>query len=97
SAMNGVEAISLYRRHGSEVKAVLLDSTMPIMDGAATLRVLRQIAPEVSVLGVSGLDTETGFSVGPDGVQAFLTKPYTAKILHLKLPSVWPAHGLPPG
>jgi PAS domain S-box-containing protein len=85
SAMNGVEAVSLYKRHGSDVKAVLLDSTMPLMDGAATLRVLRQIAPDVSIVGVSGLDTETGFCVGPGGVQAFLTKPYTAQALLVKL------------
>jgi signal transduction histidine kinase/ActR/RegA family two-component response regulator len=88
SAINGVEAVTLYRRHGSEVKAVLLDSTMPLMDGAATLRVLRQIAPDVSILGVSGLDSETGFSIGPDGVQAFLTKPYTAQELLVKLSAV---------
>jgi hypothetical protein len=88
SAVNGVEAVSLYKRHGSEVKAVLLDSTMPLMDGAATLRVLRQIAPDVSILGVSGLDAETGFCVGADGVQAFLTKPYTAQDLLVKLSAV---------
>jgi len=88
SAMNGVEAVSLYKKHGSDVKAVLLDSTMPLMDGAATLRVLRQIAPEVSILGVSGLDSETGFCIGPGGVQAFLTKPYTAQELLLKLNTV---------
>jgi len=88
SAFNGVEAVSLYKRHGSEIKAVLLDSTMPLMDGAATLRMLRQIAPDVSILGVSGLDSETGFCVGPGGVQAFLTKPYTAQELLVKLSAV---------
>jgi len=91
AAMNGVEAVMLYKRHGSEVKAVLLDSTMPLMDGAATLRVLRQIAPDVSILGVSGLDSETGFAIGPGGVQAFLTKPYTAQDLLVKLNAV--VHG----
>jgi len=91
AAVNGVEAVMLYKRHGSEVKAVLLDSTMPLMDGAATLRVLRQIAPDVSIVGVSGLDSETGFAVGPGGVQAFLTKPYTAQDLLVKLHAV--VHG----
>ena len=88
SAVNGVEAVTLYKRHSSDVKAVLLDSTMPLMDGAATLRVLRQIAPDVCILGVSGLDTETGFCVGHGGVQAFLTKPYTAQDLLMKLNAV---------
>ena len=91
AALNGVEAVMLYKRHGSEIKAVLLDSTMPLMDGAATLRVLRQIAPDVSILGVSGLDSETGFAIEPGGVQAFLTKPYTAQDLLVKLNAV--VHG----
>jgi nitrogen-specific signal transduction histidine kinase/CheY-like chemotaxis protein len=88
SAMNGVEAVSLYKRHSSDIKAVLLDSTMPLMDGAATLRVLRQTAPAIPILGVSGLEAEPGFSVGPGGVQAFLTKPYTAQELLVKLNTV---------
>ena len=97
SAVNGVEAVTLYKRHGSDVKAVLLDSTMPLMDGAATLRVLRQIAPDVSILGVSGLDSETGFCIGPGGVQAFLTKPYTAQDLLLKLNAVLRGEAAQPG
>src|SRR5206468_2458995 len=40
------------------------------------------------ILGVSGLDSETGFRIGPGGVQAFLTKPYTAQELLLKLKAV---------
>ena len=61
---------------------------MPFMDGGATLRALREIAPDLKILGVSGLNVDEGISVGPGGVQAFLTKPYTAQDLLTKLDSV---------
>jgi len=40
------------------------------------------------VIGVSGLNVDENVSVGPGGVEAFLTKPYTAQELLLKLHSV---------
>ena len=88
SANNGAEALAAYKQHGSEVKAVILDSMMPFMDGAATIRALREIAPRLRILGVSGLSVDEGISGGPGAVQAFLTKPYTAQDLLLKLHAV---------
>ena len=88
SANNGAEALAAYKQHGSEVRAVILDSMMPFMDGAATIRALREIAPRLRIVGVSGLSVDEGISAGPGGVQAFLTKPYTAQDLLLKLHAV---------
>jgi PAS domain S-box-containing protein len=88
TANNGVEALSVYKQHQHDIKAVVLDSMMPYMDGSAALRGLREIDPEVKVLGVSGLNTDEKISVGAGGAQAFLTKPYTAQELLFKLHSV---------
>ena len=88
SANNGAEALAAYKQHGSEVKAVILDSMMPFMDGAATIRALREIAPRLRIVGVSGLSVDDEISTGAGGVQAFLTKPYTAQELLLKLHAV---------
>ena len=85
SANNGAEALAVYKQHGNEVKAVILDSMMPFMDGAATIRALREIAPRLRIVGVSGLSVDDEISTGAGGVQAFLTKPYTAQDLLLKL------------
>ena len=78
----------LNKQHQDEIKAVVLDSMMPFMDGGATLHALREIAPAVKIIGVSGLHVDDKISVGPGGVQAFLTKPYTTQELLLKLNSV---------
>ena len=88
SANNGVEALAVYKQKRNEIKAVVLDSMMPIMDGGAALRALREIASDLKVIGVSGLNVDEQVSVGPGGVEAFLTKPYTAQELLLKLHSV---------
>jgi len=58
------------------------------MDGAATIRALREIAPRLRIVGVSGLSVDDGISAGSGAVQAFLTKPYTAQELLLKLHAV---------
>jgi len=55
---------------------------MPIMDGSATIRVLRKIDPQVKVIAVSGLKdkSESARAFGND-VSAFLQKPYKAETL----------------
>ena len=84
-AYNGVEALSVYKQHSNEIKVVVLDSMMPFMDGSAAPVALREIAPAIKVIGVSGLNVDDNVSAGPGGVEAFLTKPYTAQELLTKL------------
>ena len=84
-ANNGVEALAIYKQHRHDIKAVVLDSMMPFMDGAATLQAFREISPLLKVLGVSGLQANDNTSGAAVGVQAFLTKPYTAHELLTKL------------
>ncbi|MCC6398933.1 MAG: hypothetical protein IT282_18110 [Bacteroidetes bacterium] len=61
---------------------VLTDIVMPILDGAAAIRVLRSIDADVRVIATSGVASER--SSGPLQelrVEAFLPKPYTAERL----------------
>jgi len=87
-AGNGAEALTVYDQHRDEVKAVILDSMMPFMDGAAALRAFRQVAPALKIIGVSGLGGEDKSPMDAGGAQAFLTKPYTTHELLLKLDAV---------
>ncbi len=82
TAGDGVEAISLYAQNCEEIKAVLMDMMMPVMDGLACIHALRKINPRVKIIGVSGL-TEKGKleRIANIRVQAFLTKPYTVDML----------------
>ena len=45
-------------------------------------------AAGIKIVGVSGLSADDGDSTGAGGVQAFLTKPYTAQELLFKLHAV---------
>lgn len=78
TAHSGAEALGLFRQNEREVRAVVLDSIMPLMDGAATARALQEIAPGVRIVAVSGMGGEEEMSRQPAGVRAYLTKPYTA-------------------
>jgi PAS domain S-box-containing protein len=82
TATDGAEAVTLYRRRKGRIKAVITDLMMPIMDGPALIRALRQLDSQVKVIAVSGLASQAGLrEVGNLDVHAFLTKPYTTEQL----------------
>ena len=78
-AESGPQAVEIYRRRPDTVELVLLDLTMPMMDGEEVLRALRKIRPDVKAIVSSGYSLEevTRRFAG-HGVSAFLQKPYTA-------------------
>ena len=43
--MDGRAALDLYRERGGEISLVVLDMTMPHMDGDETFRELRRLEP----------------------------------------------------
>ena len=55
---------------------------MPVMDGPATVRVLKRLNPQVRVIGASGISTTLMAKEATDaGIEHFLAKPYTAETL----------------
>lgn len=52
-ATSGREAIELFQQAGS-VDLVLTDLVMPEMDGAEVIRVLKELAPEIPMILISG-------------------------------------------
>jgi CheY-like chemotaxis protein len=82
TANDGKEAIELYTQKREEIKLVLMDMMMPVMDGSMSIRELRKANPEVKIIAVSGLTPKDNIAKVDDNlVQAFLTKPYTAEKL----------------
>jgi len=82
-ARDGAEAVNVFRARSADIDVVLLDLTMPRMNGLETLEQLRRIAPAVPVILTSGygegpFDDEAGRRVRPDAV---LPKPYTSEHL----------------
>jgi two-component system cell cycle sensor histidine kinase/response regulator CckA len=78
TAADGLEALDVYAQHADEIALVLVDLTMPRMNGADTLHGLRLLDPSVRVIISSGYtehDIASRFAgKGPTG---FLQKPYT--------------------
>ena len=82
AAEDGPTAISRFRDHRDEVACVILDLTMPKMDGMETFKVLRQIDPDVKVLLSSGYNTRDAVDRFSDAdLAGFIQKPYTLAAL----------------
>jgi CheY-like chemotaxis protein len=82
TAPNGRAALTAYERHRGEVKVVLTDMSMPIMDGPTAILALLALDPDVKIIACSGLRSDPGAEqVKGLRVKAFLTKPYTASAL----------------
>ncbi|MCX7044884.1 MAG: PAS domain-containing protein [Candidatus Sumerlaeota bacterium] len=85
-AAHGSEALKIFREHSAEIVCVLLDLTMPHMDGEETFRELRRIRGDVRVILSSGYSEQevTQRFVGK-GLAGFIQKPYQAATLSAKM------------
>ncbi len=86
-AEDGLKAVECFRAGAEDIRLVILDLTMPRLDGEGAFRELRKIRPDVRVLLMSGFNEEEamGRFIG-QGVAGFLQKPFTTESLraHLK-------------
>jgi len=81
-AADGAEAVAVFARRGAEIAVVLTDMMMPIMDGPATIQVLRRMNPKVRIIGSGGLTPHGHVAHALSlGLEHFLPKPYTAETL----------------
>lgn len=86
TASDGREALEVYRDSQAQISVVLLDMSMPDLDGVDTFRALRRINPLVKVLISSGYaekDVEQKFK--DEAVTGFIAKPYTLTVLREQL------------
>ena len=88
-ARNGAEALGLFQQHQERIAMVLLDLTMPMMDGEEAFRRIRAIKPEMRVVLMSGFSEQEALQrfLGR-GLAGFLQKPFTAELLREKLRAV---------
>jgi CheY-like chemotaxis protein len=77
SADHGEEAISIYRRDQQRIDLVILDYTMPGINGVETWHILREINPNIRVVFCSGNcpDEEVHLVLGL-GARGFVQKPF---------------------
>ena len=76
------EAIKAYKRHKDSIALVILDYTLPIMNGQEVFDELRAMNPRVAVMLSSGFAEQKDVnSMLARGLRGFLPKPYTQERL----------------
>ena len=79
TASNGTEAVTLLLKNRADVKLVITDLMMPIMDGTSAISALQSLEPDLPVIASSGLAVNGKLppaAAAKPGV-GFLPKPYT--------------------
>ncbi len=94
SAMNPIEGIELYRRRQRDIAMVILDYSMPGMDGRVAFEELRKISKSIPVLLCSGYtEEEMKSAFGDIRPNSFIKKPYRPIELLERVASIIPAKG----
>jgi CheY-like chemotaxis protein len=82
SARDGREGVDVFTRHRDLVRAVVMDLTMPVMNGEQALHALRALSPDLPVLVTSGYyPPDVAARLGEQRRIGFLKKPYLASDL----------------
>jgi CheY-like chemotaxis protein len=82
TAKDGFQAIDIYRKLKDQIMLVILDFTMPVMDGADVFAELQSINPKVPVVLSSGFaEQEPLRNMLSKGLRGFIPKPYTQQKL----------------
>ncbi|MGC3960515.1 MAG: response regulator [Verrucomicrobiota bacterium] len=82
TAVSGPSAILTFSREHENIHLVIMDKSMPFMDGAATVSALRKIRPDVKIIATSGHDLKKGGGTELRlKTAAVLEKPFTVEHL----------------
>ncbi|MBN1342270.1 MAG: PAS domain S-box protein [Phycisphaerae bacterium] len=89
TAGDGRAAVRVFREHAGEIAAVLLDLTMPELNGDETFNAIRHIRPDARVILSSGYSQQeaTKKFAGKD-LSGFIQKPYVGDSLVQKISEV---------
>jgi PAS domain S-box-containing protein len=88
-AADGEEALRLFEAHAREITCVLLDLTMPRMDGLSTFREMKRLQPGVKVILCSGYDEQEATQrFSTEGLAGFIQKPYLLQDLRVMIEQI---------
>jgi PAS domain S-box-containing protein len=77
TAKDGIEAVEMYTKRSSDIAGVLLDMTMPRMDGKTAFAEMRKVDAGVRVVLSSGYNEQDATSeFAGKGLAGFIQKPY---------------------
>ena len=77
SAEDGLEAVDVFKQHRTTIALVIMDLTMPRMDGKAALQAILALDPSARVILSSGYSEHDAIQqFQSEGLAGFLPKPY---------------------
>ena len=85
TAGDGIDAINKFKENADVIDVVIMDLTMPNMDGITAMNEIYSIKPESRIILASGFNKEDlvdRFSQRPSG---FINKPYSLNLLEAEL------------
>jgi CheY-like chemotaxis protein len=86
AAAGGRQAVELLRQYGERISLVMLDMTMPDLNGGQTYDRLKEIAPGIKVLLCSGYSIDgQARKILERGCNGFIQKPFDIAALSAKL------------
>jgi CheY-like chemotaxis protein len=85
-AADGCDGLELVKEHNGRLRMVLLDLTMPRMNGIEFMKALRGIDPLLPVLMTSGFsESDNSAELADLGLSGFIQKPYSLASLKAKI------------
>lgn len=89
TAENGEEALERIHEHGEEIACVILDLTMPGMNGIDAFQAIKRMCGGIRVIMSSGFsEQEVSHLFGGASPEGFLKKPYELKSLRSEIERV---------
>jgi CheY-like chemotaxis protein len=83
-AKNGLEAVIIYLAKHDRIQLIVMDVTMPKMDGITATRAIKKEFPSAKVILMSGHSDQ----LIPEEADSFLLKPFNYKDLREKVEQV---------
>jgi len=78
-AKNGEEAVRMFKFFKPDI--VLMDISMPLMDGVEATREIMKINPSAIVIGVTAFSSQRGEELLRAGAKEIIRKPFNRKVL----------------
>jgi CheY-like chemotaxis protein len=76
-ARDGQEAVDVFRANRDQIRCVLLDLTMPVLDGHGSYKAIRKLAPDIPIIIASGYNAQHADAKFPDSDPIhFVQKPF---------------------
>jgi signal transduction histidine kinase/ActR/RegA family two-component response regulator len=84
-AVNGFDALQIYKKNKGSVDLVILDLTMPVMSGEETIEGLMALDPRVNIILCTGHSKSEATKLADSGTFGVLAKPFRGSSLRAEV------------